>query len=364
MARIRKGAVEERERLLAELQTERTRLTELFMQAPAFIAVLRGPEHIFERVNPTYQKLTGNRDVIGKRARDAFPDIEGQGFFEILDEVYQTGKPFIGSDVRFLFQEDAENSPREKYVDLLYQPLVETDGSISGIFVHGIDQTERKRAELDIRERAHEIAGLNARLRRAMTETHHRVKNNLQLMSGLIDMQQLGGQESVPIAELARLGANVQALGVIHDILTQESRAGNEHETLCVKELLERLIGILAQTAGDRLLTYQLDEARLTGQQATTVAIVTNELVSNALKHGRGEIRVIFSVDSAFATLEVCDAGPGFREGFDLETVGSTGLDLVKTTVEWDLSGCITCENLPTGGARFAVTFPISPVHK
>src|SRR5687768_8216396 len=81
-------AERERDRLLAQVQTERSRLTSAFQQSPAFLAVLRGPDHVFEALNERYVQLIGRRDVIGKRVRDALPEVAGQGFFELLDRVY------------------------------------------------------------------------------------------------------------------------------------------------------------------------------------------------------------------------------------------------------------------------------------
>jgi PAS domain-containing protein len=80
--------------VLAERRSvaERERLRQLFEQAPGFMAMLRGPEHVFELVNPAYMQLVGYRDVIGKPARQALPEVEGQGFFELLDGVLREGR--------------------------------------------------------------------------------------------------------------------------------------------------------------------------------------------------------------------------------------------------------------------------------
>jgi signal transduction histidine kinase len=210
------------------------------------------------------------------------------------------------------------------------------------------------------REYETSLAEMNVRLQRAMTETHHRVKNNLQLISALIDMQQATGESSIPMSEVVRLGANVRALGVIHDILTQEARAGRNQESLSIKAVLERLIQVLRQTTGGRALSASFDDARLAGRQATTLALVTNELISNALKHGKGTVEISFTVNNNAGTLEVCDDGPGFPAGFDVLRTTNTGLELVEHIVQWDLRGQIVYENRVEGGARRRVTFPIN----
>jgi PAS domain-containing protein len=77
-------------------QLERERLADLFQQAPAFFAVLRGPEHVFEMVNPPYQELIGQRHLLGKSVGEAVPEAVEQGFIALLDEVYRTGQPYVG----------------------------------------------------------------------------------------------------------------------------------------------------------------------------------------------------------------------------------------------------------------------------
>ena len=224
-----------------------------------------------------------------------------------------------------------------------------------------VDITERKRAEEERERHLAEIETLNRRLQRAMTETHHRVKNNLQLISALIDMQRATSGEMVPVSEFARLSSNVRALSVIHDLLTQEAKEGSDQERLSARDVLENLVGVLKQTMGDRLLALESDDVRLAGRQATALALVTNELVSNALKHGMGAVEIYFRADSARATLEICDDGPGFPEGFDPLMASHTGLELVENVVQWDLRGTTAYASRPQGGAQITVTFPIAP---
>ena len=100
----RKAAEEERRRLQDEVEAERARLAEVFRRAPSFLAILRGPEHVFDLANEPYDKLIGGRDIVGKPIREALPEVEGQGFFELLDEVYRTGEAFVGTDMRVLVQ--------------------------------------------------------------------------------------------------------------------------------------------------------------------------------------------------------------------------------------------------------------------
>ncbi len=140
----------ERDELLARAQLEHKRLAEAFAQSPAFLAVMRGRQHVFESANERYLLLTG-RDLIGKPVRDALPEVEGQGFFEILDRVYATGEPFVGTSMRLMLRRRPGGPLEEAYVDFVYQPLRAADGSVTGLLVHGVDVTQQKRIELRAR---------------------------------------------------------------------------------------------------------------------------------------------------------------------------------------------------------------------
>ncbi len=121
--------------------TQTERLRQLFAQSPSFMAVLRGPEHRFELVNPSYSKLVAHRDVTGKTVREALPEVEGQGFFELLDRVYAGGEAFVGRSVPFALQPTPGAIPEERFLDFVYQPIRDGEGLVTGIFVEGIDVT-------------------------------------------------------------------------------------------------------------------------------------------------------------------------------------------------------------------------------
>jgi PAS domain-containing protein len=120
--------------------SERERMQQMFQQAPGFMAVLSGPRHVFDLANPAYQQLVGHRDVVGKPVREALPEIGGQGFFELLDNVYRTGETFAGGALPATLQRDPGGPVEQRYVDVVYQPLLSDDGAVSGIFVQGCKQ--------------------------------------------------------------------------------------------------------------------------------------------------------------------------------------------------------------------------------
>src|SRR3954467_3226457 len=94
------------EAMLRILNDERGHLKNLFNQAPGFVAVLMGPNHVFEMVNEAYYQLVGHRPIVGKAVWDALPEVRGQGFDELLDNVYKTGKVWVGKSMPFSVQRD------------------------------------------------------------------------------------------------------------------------------------------------------------------------------------------------------------------------------------------------------------------
>ena len=132
---------------LEQAERELRRLADVFRQAPVFMCVLRGPDHVFEMANDRYQQLVGRRELIGRPVRDAFPEIEGQGFFELLDTVYGTGKPFVGTSVPIQFALQPGHPPEERTLDFVYEALRDVDEVVSGIVAVGVDVTDRKRAD-------------------------------------------------------------------------------------------------------------------------------------------------------------------------------------------------------------------------
>jgi two-component system, cell cycle sensor histidine kinase and response regulator CckA len=133
------------------LEFERSRLAKVFTVAPACIAVLRGPEHVFELANEETYRLWGRRELIGKRLADVLPEVFEQGFGAILDGVLASGEPYIGREVAIAIAREP-NAPKEvRYVDFVYQPLVEQDETRSGMLIHGVDVTERVRADVALR---------------------------------------------------------------------------------------------------------------------------------------------------------------------------------------------------------------------
>jgi PAS domain-containing protein len=135
--------VAERELEAARQAAERAelRIREVFAQAPTFLAVLSGPDHVFEFANDAYVRLVGNRPLIGKSVAEALPEVREQGFLQLLDRVFETREPFVGRAIPVTLARTPGCPPEEVFVDFIYQPLTTGDGEVEGIVAHGTEVT-------------------------------------------------------------------------------------------------------------------------------------------------------------------------------------------------------------------------------
>ena len=157
MARIRRQAAEVERKLRAESEFERSQLRNLLMQAPAAICLLTGPEHCYAFANQEYLNLTGRKrpeDFVGKTVREALPEFEGQPFSDLLDQVYRTGVPHRGTEVKVMLNRGS-NIPEERYHNFAYLPVAGLSSGVEGILVHVVDVTSEvlARQEIEKRER-------------------------------------------------------------------------------------------------------------------------------------------------------------------------------------------------------------------
>lgn len=125
----------------------------LFLQSPAHIHVMRGPEHVFEFFHPLGIKFIG-RDITGMTAREALPQLEGQGFFEILDRVYKEGVPVYMKEAKTIIQ-NKKNEPEDHYFNITYLPWKDLRGDIQGVlqFTFEVTETVRERLKAEASEK-------------------------------------------------------------------------------------------------------------------------------------------------------------------------------------------------------------------
>lgn len=136
-------------------QADSLRQQRMFEQAPGFITILGGANHTFEFVNESYKRLFGDREFLGKTIYEAFPELAGQGFYEWLDQVFTSGKRFVSHSTPIVLK--YPGAPAEqRFLDFIYEPVVDEFGEVTGIFCEGFDVTDAhiSRAALEQSESA------------------------------------------------------------------------------------------------------------------------------------------------------------------------------------------------------------------
>ena len=320
--------VEEAHRRLAE---ESAQFRQLFMQAPGFIAIMTQPGHIFAFTNNAYQQLIGHRDVLGKAAREALPEVVEQGFIELLDQVYESGEAFVGSGLAVRLQRSPDEEPEERFVDFVYQPIRDTEGAVSGIFVEGSDVTDRIRAQ--------------QQQRLLLDELNHRVKNTLA------NVQAIAAQtlRSTPDPNAFRhaFEARLMALSATHNLLTASTWTGADLTEVLLLEL---------EPHGSNHYRFDGPPVRLSAQEALTFGLVFHELATNAAKYGAlsspdGCVSVRWSVEGADGQrrlkLEWSEHGGPPIEAAPSRT--GFGSRLIQRSVRTDLGGKAELTYAPKG---------------
>ncbi len=158
----------------AEAEAARARLYELFMQAPISMAVLRGPEHRYEFANPLSLSNRDRADPTGKTVREVLPEFVEQGILAILDKVYTTGTPSVGTEVPIWIDRRRDGVLEEAYYNLVYQPTRTLQGDIDGIWVYSVEVTEQVQARRRVEELNRQLEAEKEALRQAKQEAEMR----------------------------------------------------------------------------------------------------------------------------------------------------------------------------------------------
>ena len=106
---------------------ERERQARMFEQAPGFVVMLRGPEHVFEVANAAYRQFIGRDVAVGTAAREVLPDVVDQGFMDLLDHVVATREPNTGRSVPISFQPVPGGPVDHRFMDYIVQPLIDAE---------------------------------------------------------------------------------------------------------------------------------------------------------------------------------------------------------------------------------------------
>ncbi len=255
--------------------------------------------------------------------------------------------------------------PEKRYMEYRFRPIRTPAGAITGVTVAGRDITERKRTEEALKTSLCEKEVL-------LQEVHHRVKNNLQVICSLLDLQADTVQDPATLQALRDSQNRVMSMALVHEKLYRSKDLAQINFAEYITNMLDHLLLAYGDLA--RPIVSRLDVAAgvyLGIDKAIPCGLIINELVSNALKYAfphppsspplggaakeRPEIRVAFEMQDGQCVLVVSDNGVGLPPTLNIDDALSLGLRLVKI-LTGQLHGTLEIERQP--GTAFKLTFP------
>jgi signal transduction histidine kinase/FixJ family two-component response regulator len=417
LARVRREAAERERELRREAEAAGARLHEVFLRAPAIIATFRGPDHVFESANPQYVRFIGGRDVVGKPISEALPEVDAQGFRALLDQVYRTGEAFTANETRVLLDRRGDGILEESFVNFVYQPLFEVDGSVSGILVHAVDVTDQVVARYQVEQQASQLEELqaeteaiNEELQQINTELaersreaeeanrakaeflasmSHELRTPLNAIAGYLDLITLGIHGPVSEAQrasLARIKRNQEVLlSLINDVLNFAKLESGRLEIASAEVRMDRVLDALEPLVAPQLaakaLVYRCDgcapEVVALGDPERIQQILIN-LLTNAVKFtgAGGSVSIGAGNDGGRVVIRVADTGRGIpadkleaifdpfvqvdrRGGLAEDSQQGVGLGLaISRELARAMGGELTATSTFGEGSTFTLTLP------
>jgi PAS domain S-box-containing protein len=321
----------------AAAEFERNQLRQLFEQSSAGVATLSGPQHRWSFVNPAYCRMAGRsaQELLNRPVRETLPELESQPFFDLLDEVYRSGKPYVGKEARVVLNRGLGHAPEEAYFDFIYQPVRNMAGEVEGIMTMAVEVTSQllARNELEARvqertlelQQAHEsLRTLSGCLMQAQDEERRRVARELHDSAG----QYLAAIQ-MNLASLAN-DPEIQVEGLqrrIADTITQVAQCTSEIRTLSyllhpplldevgLASALSWYVEGFAQRSG---ISVSLDVPkalpRLSPEVETALFRIVQQSLTNIHRHAESKVaRIRLLVERERVKLEITDQGRGFQ---------------------------------------------------
>jgi signal transduction histidine kinase len=358
----------------AEAEAQRKRLQSLLVQAPSVIAITKGPDHVFELVNERCQQFLGSLKVLGKPAREALRDLLPQGAWKSVDEVYESGNAFAGTEAAISLDDPGRE---RRFFNFVVQPIREPAGNIDGLMLHAFEVTDQVRArerERDaIRLRDEFLSIASHELRTPLTPLRLQLQSTLKCL----DKGETGTVELRPRLELA-LRQTVR-IGTLVSGLLEVSRISGGRLTLQREEMdLAESVRDVAERhepeARNAGTTVQVQAERVTGRwDRLRIEQVIANLLVNAIKYGGGlPVRLTVERADGAARLTVRDEGIGistedqerifdrFERAVPVRSYGGMGLGLYIAQQIVDAhGGRIHVRSARGQGSTFTVDLPV-----
>lgn len=348
--------ITERKLSQEKILTERFLLDQIFQNSPAAMATWVGPDLIFDRVNPEYQKIFPDRELIGKSFVEACPELKGHGFDDLMREVLNTGKPYVGKEMRVLISQNKGETPEERFYDFSYIQMRDASGKPFAVYDHAVDVTEavRTRAELELARKSAEIA--NQTKSQFLANMSHEIRTPLGAIMGFTSLLK---EKNLSVDQIQNFVAIVernsqQLLRIIDDILdlskVEAGMLAIESINFSLPEFISDFSSLMGFKAREKGIIFNSKATNFLPTLITTdptrLRQILMNVVGNAIKFtDKGYVELRCGFNHGFLEFEIEDTGRGISE--DQKTkifqpfaqadssitrkYGGTGLGLVLT---------------------------------
>ena len=351
--------LEQAQQQLAQMQEQRERMLESIVQnSPACIALLRGANFVFEKVNTAYAELCEGVSMIGRTGMEVWPDAAPM-IYPILTRVRESGTAYHATSTRMPRRHTVNGPLEDRFFDLSYVPLAGPDGDIR-VLSTAIEVTGYKRVEEKLQQTIVEKERALAEKTVLLKEVHHRVKNNLAVISSLLRMKAHASGNSEVKAALEESQQRVASIALIHEQLYGTDRLDRIDFREYSLELVEQLRSSLIDDPERITIGLDVPQIEMGIHRAVPCALILNELVSNALKHAfpnqRSGAVSISLMESApgYLDLAVEDNGVGLPAGAGEHETKSLGLSIVRILTK-QLEGSLEEMAAAGGGTRYVL---------
>jgi signal transduction histidine kinase/ActR/RegA family two-component response regulator len=367
--------------------SEREKLLQLFVQSPALIVVLRGPEHVYEFVNSAAAKRIGRENILGKPARELPPAIPPE-HVAILDEVFRTGERYVSNEVRSVSDWDGNGRPYERFFNVVYEPY-RAVGSVEGILLFALEVTDEVLAKRKIEAIVAELETANRMKDEFLATVSHELRTPLNAILGWVRMlrtDSLRPEKRAHALETIERNASVQSQ-LIEDLLDVSriitGKLRLDVTTVDIGSVVESAVEAVrpAATAKGVSLSHSVepDAGPILGDPDRLQQVVWN-LLANGVKFTPrgGTVSVNVVKRDSLVDIVVADTGQGIAPEFlphvferfrqaDATTTrkfGGLGLGLaiVRNLVELHGGSARVDSKGPGKGTTFTVSLPMSPV--
>ncbi|MCA1801937.1 MAG: PAS domain S-box protein [Rhodothermaceae bacterium] len=330
----------------------RNEMARMIQYAPSPICFLEGKELRITIVNDAFRQIIGITKLTGRTMEDISGHIRGGAGIEEIRYVFESGETYTGNEMRMDIFNSASETFREYYLNVVLQPVKNLEGKVYGVFIEAQDVTGVAKSRIALQESLREKQVL-------IEEVHHRVKNNLAIITGLLELQIDQEEDERTVNQLRDNQLRIYSMAAIHEMLYHNEKLSEINFAEYIRIIVEKIL-LSVDTPGLKISwDTDLEPVVLSVNQAIPLAMILNELVTNACKHAfpdkkKGHLHIGLSENEGSVTLSVKDNGTGcdyLDDAMERKKLGATLIELLSAQLRSEL------ELYVNGGTKVSIRF-------